>query len=239
MRALLVVNPAATTTTARTREVLASALRGRAQARGGADRGTAATRPSWPRQAARATGWTWSSRSAATAPSTRSSTACSPTARSRTCRRWRWCPAAAPTSSPAPSVSPRPGRGHRRDPRRAARPAPPQHRPRHWPTTLVHLQRRPRPATPRSSHAVEQRRRAGRQPAPDAAVRAGRPLAQFFLHTGPPAPGAHPGAPGRGAGRGPAPARSSRTPRRGPTSGDRPLRPCPRRPSTPGSTSSA
>ena len=51
MRALLVVNPATTTTSTRTREVLAERAGGRPQARGRRTPRTAATRPSWPREA--------------------------------------------------------------------------------------------------------------------------------------------------------------------------------------------
>ena len=77
MRALVVVNPAATTTTAKMRDVLVGALASEVKV-DVAETGTGGTAAN-SAPAPRPTGWTWWSPWAATAPSTRWSTACSRT----------------------------------------------------------------------------------------------------------------------------------------------------------------
>ena len=106
MRALLVVNPGSHHHLGPHPRGARQRAGGRAQARGGAHRGTAGHATELARGRRAPTGSTWSSSSAATAPSTRSSTGCSPTVRATTSRRWRSCPAGAPTSSPARSGCP-------------------------------------------------------------------------------------------------------------------------------------
>jgi diacylglycerol kinase family enzyme len=185
MRALLVVNPAATTTSARTREVLASALETdlKLEVAHTRHRGHAAELAA----EARADGLDLvvvlggdgtvnevvngllGGVDATDVPDVPDLASCREAAR---------------TSSAGPSGCPRPGRGHRRPAGRAARAPPPQHRARPGRRALVHLQRRdglgrrgggpgrpapPVPADPAAAHDTTDYVRAA--------------VSQFFLHT--------------------------------------------------------
>ena len=217
-----------------------AALDGRAQAR---DRRDPAPRPRHRARAGRhaATGSTWSSPSAATARSTRSSTGCSTTGprddvpgAGRRPRRQHQ------RLRPRPRAAPRPGRGDRRAARRAARAAPAQHRPRPGRRPLVHVQRRPRldaeVVAPRSTSRAPGPLDLAAHPAGRLRPRRRRSSSSVHSDRRHPAtdgcerPGAEPGRPG-------CTWRSWPTPRRGRTSATGRSDLARTRRSTPGSTS--